>query len=154
MSDSIKLSPKHGVNATVPVCFWCGQDKNEIAFLGKIGKSKAEDPEAPMHMILDYEPCDMCKELFSRGIHVFGVTEKQPDDKRPPITTAGGGTPMYPTGTFFVGTRDWIKRLLSDNPETLDEVLDKGTLALSDDMVVSIIEEFKKYEEEIKNEDN
>ena len=32
--DSILLSPKHGVNPTIPVCFWCGREKNEVALMG------------------------------------------------------------------------------------------------------------------------
>lgn len=24
----ITLSPKYGVNPTIPVCFWCGEEKN------------------------------------------------------------------------------------------------------------------------------
>ena len=35
---TIELSPKHGVNATIPVCFWCGKEKNEIAILGRVRK--------------------------------------------------------------------------------------------------------------------
>ena len=60
MSDSIKLSPKYGVNPTIPCCFFCGKEKNEIALLGKVGK-RDEDIEAPMHMVIDYEPCDECR---------------------------------------------------------------------------------------------
>ena len=30
MAKSIPLSPKHGLNPTIPVCAWCGKEKNEI----------------------------------------------------------------------------------------------------------------------------
>lgn len=43
--SSIKLSPKHGVNPTIPVCFFCGKPKNEIALMGRMGGK--EDIEAP-----------------------------------------------------------------------------------------------------------
>ena len=44
----IKLSPKHGLNPTIPVCFWCGEERNEVALLGHIGDGrKHEDFEAP-----------------------------------------------------------------------------------------------------------
>ena len=36
MSKSIRLSPAHGVNPTIPICFWCGNEKNEIALMGKL----------------------------------------------------------------------------------------------------------------------
>ena len=32
--SGIKISPKYGVNPTIPVCFWCGKQKNEIALMG------------------------------------------------------------------------------------------------------------------------
>ena len=58
----IKLSPKHGLNPTIPVCFWCGEERNEVALLGHIGDGrKLEEFEAPMHMVIDYEPCEKCR---------------------------------------------------------------------------------------------
>ena len=80
MSDSIKLSPKYGVNPTIPVCFFCGKPKNEVALLGKMG-GKGEDIEAPMHMVIDYEPCDECKANMDMGITIMGVVTKNPDNR-------------------------------------------------------------------------
>lgn len=37
-NGSIELSPKYGVNPTIPVCFWCGKEKNEIALMGRVRK--------------------------------------------------------------------------------------------------------------------
>ena len=78
----IRLSPKYGLNPTIPVCFFCGKQKNEIALLGRISNRKRvrtawggsseqvfdSDVEAPRNMILDYEPCDECKEKFKEGV--------------------------------------------------------------------------------------
>lgn len=98
MSNGIKLSPKHGVNPTIPVCFFCGEEKNEVALLGKIGDGrKNEDFEAPMHMVLNYEPCDKCKEQWSKGVAVIEVTETPFPDGRPPIQKN-----LYPTGRHVV----------------------------------------------------
>lgn len=94
---SIKVSPKHGVNPTIPVCFFCGQPKNEIALLGRL----KGDAEAPMHSILDYQPCDECREKFSQGVLLIGVTTRQPADGRPAMT-AQGGVHVYPTGSHAV----------------------------------------------------
>lgn len=58
-NKTIKFSPKHGLNPTIPVCFFCGQQKNEIAFMGRL----AGDAEAPRNLILDYEPCDHCSDM-------------------------------------------------------------------------------------------
>ena len=67
----IKLSPKHGLNPTIPVCFWCGEERNEVALLGHIGDGrKHEDFEAPMHMVIDYEPCEMQKGVYPTGRYV------------------------------------------------------------------------------------
>ena len=60
--DSILLSPKHGVNPTIPVCFWCGREKNEVALMGYLKGRGGEDIAAPMHMVIDYEPCDECRQ--------------------------------------------------------------------------------------------
>ena len=43
MKDGIRLSPKHGVNPAVPLCFLCGQAKNEIVLAGRL----PGDVEAP-----------------------------------------------------------------------------------------------------------
>ena len=78
MSKNIRLSNKYGLNPTIPVCFYCGEPKDEIALLGKIGKGK-EDLEAPKHMVLDYEPCENCKKRMEGRILLIEV-------------------PLYPTG--------------------------------------------------------
>lgn len=104
----IELSPKHGVNPTIPVCFWCGKDKGEIALLGRVREKdhngravKGSDLEAPMKMVLDYEPCDCCKEVFSRGVHLIECTPSV-SDNRPPLTRDENGNDMFPTGRTIV----------------------------------------------------
>lgn len=101
MSKNIRLSNKNGLNPTIPVCFYCGQPKNEIALLGKIGKGK-EDLEAPKHMVLDYEPCENCKKMMEGRILLIEVQETPFPDNRPAIqiqkTESGREMPLYPTG--------------------------------------------------------
>ena len=96
MSKSIKLSPKHGVNPTIPVCFFCGEEKNEVALLGKIG-GRNEDLEAPRHMVIDYEPCDKCRERWQQGVAIIEVATTPLSDGRPPIQEN-----LYPTGRHIV----------------------------------------------------
>ena len=74
MSKSIKLSPKHGVNPTIPICFWCGKEKNEVALLGRIGGK--EDIKAPKNMVLDFEPCADCIAKMALGVTCMECTEK------------------------------------------------------------------------------
>lgn len=102
MANNIKLSPKHGVNPTIPICAWCGEEKNEIALLGQIGdRRKGEDLEAPMHCVLDYEPCDHCKEQWSQGVAILEATTKRPEPYRPPMKQENG-VDIYPTMRMVV----------------------------------------------------
>ena len=102
MANSIPLSPKHGLNPTIPVCAWCGEPKNEIALMGRIKTDvKGEDPEAPMHCVLDYEPCEHCQEQWSQGVAVLEATTKRPTPYRPAIQKQGD-TEIYPTMRFVV----------------------------------------------------
>lgn len=110
-SKSIRISPKHGVNPTIPVCFFCGKEKNEIALLGKIDK---EDSEAPRKMVLNYEPCEECKKRFAEGVLIIEIMSYA-NDMRPPITEGA-----YPTGAHAVV-----------NPEALNPPFNKaGTKCL------------------------
>lgn len=97
MSNGIKLSPKHGVNPCIPVCFFCQKEKNEIALLGHIGdKRKGEDIEAPRLALLDYEPCEECKKKFAEGVLLIEVTTN-PEIINMPIANGA-----YPTGRYVV----------------------------------------------------
>ena len=159
--DDIKLSPKHGLNPTMPVCFWCGKEKNEVALMGKMDK---QDSEAPRHMVVDYEPCDTCKELFSKGVHVIGVTSQPMAKGQFPIMQ---NPEMYPTGSMFVAPKEWMKAFLEENqhPEMVNDVLEKGVMLMPDEIVSKIVEESNAPEMEVatktvtaegenKNEDN
>ncbi len=103
----ITLSPKYGVNPTIPVCFWCGEEKNEIALLGRIGDGrKREDFEAPMHMVLDYEPCDKCKANMSMGFTIMEATNR-PNS----VTNIQMQSGVYPTGRFAVIRKEAAQRM-------------------------------------------
>lgn len=108
--SSIKLSQKHGVNPTIPVCFFCGEQKNEIALLGKL----KGDVEAPKNCVLDYEPCDKCKEHMNMGVTLIEVSDVQPMDKRPPLT-ARGNQQVYPLGGWCVIKPEATKRIFNQD---------------------------------------
>lgn len=116
MSKSIKLSPKHGVNPTIPICFYCGESKNEVALLGRINRA---DDEAPMHALLDYEPCDKCKALMNQGITLIEVSQQPEVDNQPPIAQN-----LYPTGGWHVVTENFIRNNMQP-PELVDNILKK-----------------------------
>lgn len=122
MSRSIEVSPKHGVNPTIPVCFFCGKDKNQIALLGRVRERDkrtgravpGSDVEVPSRMVLDYEPCDECAKNMSTGVTLLGVTMTPPTDNRPSIT-AQGGESVYPTGSWCVIKPEAAQRMFNIN---------------------------------------
>ena len=102
----IRLHKEYGLNPTMPVCFFCGKEKGEIAFLGD-----RYDGEAPKHMCIDYEPCESCKAIMAKGITVI-ETATESKDGRPPISKDNDGHPIYPTGRWLVATEQ-IRDILS-----------------------------------------
>ena len=133
--SSITVSPKYGLNPTVPLCFWCGQEKNEIALLGRISKKKttrtawgtestvveAHDVEAPRNAIIDYEPCDHCKENMSKGITLLATSTMPVVENMPPVGKDEHGNPVYPYPWYVVITEDSARRLLK--PDVAENVI-------------------------------
>lgn len=103
----INLSPKYGVNPTIPVCFWCGQERNEVALMGRIGDGrKHEDFEAPMRMVIDYEPCEECKKKMESGFTVMEATTAPNNTTSIEIQSG-----VYPTGRFVVLKKESANRI-------------------------------------------
>lgn len=109
MSTGVRLSPKHGVNPTLPICFWCGKERGDIALLGRIGGKK--DLEAPRHAVIDYQPCECCKEYMNSGFTLMEATSSPNEVSSVPIQAG-----VYPTGKWCV-----IK------PEAADRIFGEGT---------------------------
>lgn len=107
---SIKLSKKHGVNPTIPVCFFCGNEKNEVALLGEL----PDDIEVPRYTMLDYEPCDTCKKHMDKGVTVVEVSPERFKDNRPPIQDN-----LYPTGRWAVLTKESAKKMFNTDNKFL-----------------------------------
>lgn len=122
----IKLSPKHGVNPCIPICCWCGKEKNEIALLGKL----KEDAEAPRNAVLDYEPCEECQAKFNMGVVLIEVTKNQPNENVMPIQEQYG-IPLYPTFRYSVIKLEAAKRLFEN------ETLINGSRLLIEDNLYS-----------------
>lgn len=113
MSKSIPISKKHGANPTIPVCFWCGEQKNEVALLGKL----PGDVEAPKQMVLDYEPCDKCKEGMNTGITFIQALNVPATPNQPALQTG-----VYPTGTWCVIKEEAVKGFVT-SPALLENIL-------------------------------
>ena len=107
---SIRLSPKYGLNPTMPVCFWCGQEKGEIALLGRLGNARrGEDFQAPNRVVLDFEPCDACKALMRKGVTLMEATSKPNRVCNHPAQNG-----VYPTGRYAVVKPEAVGRVFGD----------------------------------------
>lgn len=120
--SSIRVSPKHGLNPTVPICFWCGKEKNEVALLGKLPK----DVEAPMHCIIDHEPCDECLAGWKKGTVIIEA-DSNPVHEGQKVWHGG-----YPTGRYIVVNPAALTSSLQGNkvlfmmPVDFEQMLEKG----------------------------
>jgi hypothetical protein len=125
MSNSIRIG-KHGVNPTLGICFWCGEETGEIGLLGVNGGK-----EASMHSVLGYEPCDKCKESWNQGTPVLEANSTPNVDKQPIF----GGA--YPTGRYVV---------LRHGALNIDIPIGKPVFMRPEDFN-NLLEQFKKAEE-------
>ena len=83
---SIRLHPKYGLNPTIPTCFFCGKEKNEIVLLGA-----AYDGEAPKHIgAMDKTPCEECKKWMERGVILISVRNTPPEHEQDNPYRTGG----------------------------------------------------------------
>ncbi len=106
----IQISPKYGLNPTLLHCFWCGKERGDIALLGHIGsRRKHEDFEAPSHAIIDFEPCNECREHMSRGFTLMEATSR-PNQYSSTAYQNG----VYPTGRYVVVDPKAVYRIFGD----------------------------------------
>jgi len=113
MNGNILLSEKHGVNPSLGVCFWCGQDDGTVLLVGRL----PEDREAPRHLCASYEPCAACKEKMALGITIIEADTRPAYDRQPEMQRD-----VYPTGRWWVLSEEWARRTLQP-AEMLDSVL-------------------------------
>lgn len=104
MNKGIKISPKYGVNPTIPVCFWCGKQKNEIALMGRM----KGDIEAPKNMVLDYVPCEECQSHMAMGVAILEASDHPNTEGQPPMQKG-----VYPTSRFVVVTTECADRVFN-----------------------------------------
>lgn len=136
--SNIRLSKKHGVNPTLGVCFFCGEDSGEIALLGKL----KGDVEAPRRMVLNYNPCDKCKEHMSQGVTLIECTTSNPNNL-PAISKTEVDTPVHPTGRWSVIKKEAAERLFGGTEFSTVDIL-----CLEDVVYHSIVDSAPKDTEE------
>ena len=97
--NDISVSKKHGLNPSMPVCFLCGETKNEIVLFGKL----KDDAEAPKYCVVDYEPCDKCKEKYKNDAVFIEAAHSKQENGLPPatVTIDGKESAIYPTGKCY-----------------------------------------------------
>jgi hypothetical protein len=115
MSRGIKLSPKHGVNPSISVCFWCGKQKNAIVLLGKL----KGDAKAPKEAVFDYEPCDECREGMSRGVSIIEAVQTREESKTGLPAMING---VYPTGRMVVMNTEAFNRYFQKDSKSGDKI--------------------------------
>lgn len=96
--NDIRVSEKHGLNPSMPVCFLCGETKNEIVLFGRL----KDDAEAPKYCVVDYEPCDKCKEKYKNDAVFIEAAHNKQENGLPPatVTIDGKESTIYPTGKY------------------------------------------------------
>lgn len=102
----IILSDKYGVNPSLGVCYWCGQDNGEILLLGKL----KGDVEAPKRAIYNYNPCNPCIQRFEAGIALVEISTTPLVEHHMPIDTQEGQA-LYPTGKVVVLTPGGFEKI-------------------------------------------
>jgi hypothetical protein len=72
----MRISKKHGVNPAIPLCFFCGEDKNELILAGAM----KGDAEAPSGTVWDMNPCDECQNFMEQGVILISVMDGEMEE--------------------------------------------------------------------------
>ena len=114
----MRLSNKHGLNPTIPLCPYCGKPKNEIMLTGYEGEKWAKrnghpDGQMPMYVLVegDIQPCDECKKIGIAVVEVKGDADREL------------------TGRRWLIKEEAIKKILADDP-MLSSVLQKRIMLI------------------------
>jgi len=131
----ISISKEHGLNPTLGVCLWCGEEDGTIGLLGANGGK-----QAPRHSIISSAPCPKCKAGMAQGITLI---EASPTPKAG-YTNIGGA---YISRRWFVIKREAAERILTAGP-VRDSVLRVGKGYLDTETFEYLLNQFKQAEED------
>jgi hypothetical protein len=120
---NIRVSPKHGVNPTIPICFFCAKQKNEIILVGRL----KGDIEAPQHLVWNNVPCDECKEWMKRGIILISIQDADVGKENP-----------YRTGGWVVVTEEALARIVATK-SLLETILRERVVFIPDQVWDQIV---------------
>ena len=110
-----RLSPRYGLNPAIPVCFYCGEEKNEVILAGRL----PDDAEAPRDSVWNMDPCKQCAEWMRLGVILVSVADDQVRSQNP-----------VRTGKFVVVTEAGTRECVC--PEELDAVLTRRFAFVTD----------------------
>lgn len=134
MNRSIKPHREHGLNPTIPVCFWCRKGKNQIALLGSAYKGKA-----PKNLLMDYDPCDKCEADMAQGITFIEAEPRQPNEKRTPMQDSS-----YPTGRWWVVKEEAVRKMMEE--PMLSQILNHRKCFIDPETAKRVFGEFPNEE--------
>lgn len=113
--NSIRVSQKHGVNPSMGMCFWCGEENGTIVLAGYL----PGDAEAPRKMFTGYEPCEKCQENMAQGITLMCGAETQQFTGQPAMQE--NPHKIYPDGRWLVVTEGLIRRMFNEHADLVIE---------------------------------
>lgn len=118
---ALRLSPKHGVNPSVGLCFFCQKSKEVIL----AGYMKG-DIAAPREAVWNDDPCDECVKCMEKGVIIISVDEDKTNDDNNP----------HRSGGWAVVSVDYIKRVFTDlmGEELTKSMLERRAGFLSDEV--------------------
>ncbi len=115
--SGINLSPKHGVNPAIPICYVCLKPKNEIILAGRL----KDDAEAPHAAVWDYQPCATCEAFMTPGIILISVKPGE------------SGNNPYRTGGWAVVKEEAVRRMLT-HPPLVEDICKRRMAFMPDDV--------------------
>lgn len=138
MEKPLYLSKKHGVNASLMICFFC-EESLGVALLGKL----KDDKEAPREGIYGYEPCDTCKDNFKKGILLVGGGDKPYQDNQPSMSE----NPLfYPNGGYIVVREEAIRRWF--DAETAEQTIKMRKAFVPVEFITNILNQVEGDDDE------
>ena len=114
-------------NDVKTICLFCGSSKG-ISSAVKVKDIK----NIPQKVVVDYEPCEVCKTEWEKGVPILEVTTYPIHKGQPPITE---GHNVYPTGRYMVLNAEAVSE---------DYTVGVPVLCLKEDYE-EIINDFKRY---------
>ena len=121
MTNNIELLKEHDVFNAIGVCAWCGEETGKFAFLDNL----PNDEKSPVHMILNYDPCDECRKEWRGHIVCIEVTEIPPNKDALPILIHED-IQLYPTSRHFCVPFEDAKEIGVSIDEIKDPINDFG----------------------------